>query len=110
MNTAVRTLPPQQFATRQHEQKLKWKQTLQKIALIILVLVSAFSVVYIKDLHRRMFMVYQSLQDEQTQIHVEWGKLLLDQTSWSTQARIQKIATERLGMQAPMQDQVTIVK
>lgn len=110
MNIAAERIAPATFATRQHEQQVKSKQITQKIILVFLVLASAFFVVYVKDLNRRMFMFYQTLQDQQAQIYVDWGKLLLEQTTWSTQSRIQQVATQRLGMQVPDQKQVVIVK
>lgn len=110
MNTVVRALPQQQFARRTETKKFLLKQFLQMLILIFVVLVSAFTVIYVKDLYRRMFIHYQTLQDEQNQLYVDWGKLLLEQSTWSTQARVQKIATERLSMEAPQSNEVQLVK
>ena len=110
MNTATRVLPHQQFASRMHARTVVAKKFSQIFLLLILVFVTAFAVVYVKDLYRRMFIDYQNLQDQQNQLYVDWGKLLLEQSTWSTQARVQKIATERLNMEAPQDKQVVVVE
>lgn len=109
MNTVVRALPRHEFARRTETKKFLYKQFLQMLLLTFLVLFLAFTVIYIKDLYRRMFIHYQTLQDQQNQLYVDWGKLLLEQSTWSTQARVQKIATERLGMEAPQSNEVQLV-
>jgi cell division protein FtsL len=109
MNTAVRALPHHQFASRPQTQKILFKQLLQAIVLILAVLITAFAVVYVKDLYRRMFIQYQNLQNQQTQIYTDWGKLLLEQTTWSTQSRVQEIAAQRLGMEVPQSNDVVLV-
>ncbi len=69
--------------------------------LFMCVFASAVGVVYMKDLNRRLFIQYQGLQQEQQQYNVDWGKLLLEQSTWSTQARVQSIASQDLGMVMP---------
>jgi len=78
--------------------------------LIIILFVSAFSIVYMKDLNRRLFMQYQTLQQEKSQAVIEWGRLLLEQSTWSTQSRIQEIAQRQLGMVMPAAKDVTLVE
>ena len=79
MNTVVRALPQERFATRKKAKSVAAKQTFLIVMLVCAVLLSAFAVVYIKDLYRRLFIDYQRLQDAQTQIYTDWGKLLLEQ-------------------------------
>lgn len=78
-------------------------------ALIILLLASAFSVIYLKDLSRRLFIRYQHLQQVQQRNEIEWSKLLLEEGAWSTQARIQNIATTQLNMIAPTAKQIVMI-
>lgn len=69
--------------------------------LFLCVFASAVAVVYMKDLNRRLFIQYQGLQQTQQQYDVNWGRLLLEQSTWSTQARVQYVATQNLGMVMP---------
>lgn len=71
---------------------------------------SALSLVYVKDLNRRLFIDYQNLQAQQGQTYTKWGKLLLEQSTWATQSRIQTIAENKLDMQLPQPSQVVLVK
>jgi len=69
--------------------------------LTAVVLLSALSVVYVKDLSRRLFIEQQQAMHERDVLHTGWGKLLLEESTWSRQARIQHIAQQRLGMHVP---------
>ena len=66
---------------------------LVSIVLTLSILVSAFSIVYFKDLNRRVFIDYQSQQQQHQYDRVQWGKLMLEESAWSTQAKIQTVAT-----------------
>lgn len=109
MNISIKAVPAQPLATSLKVKKWEARQMLQAILLAALVVFSSFAVVYIKDLYRRMFIHYQDLQDQQTQLYVDWGKLLLEQSTWSTQGRVQKIASDALNMQVPLANQIKIV-
>ena len=78
------------------------------IMLMMTVLLSAFAVVYVKDLNRRLFIQYQQLQASHNQLYINWGKLLLEQSAWSTQARVQHIAQQQLHMVSPTPNQVVL--
>ncbi len=79
------------------------------LIVFLCVFTSAVGVVYMKDLNRRLFIQYQSLQEAQQQYDIDWGKLLLEQSTWSTQARVQSIARHDLGMVMPSRSNVTVV-
>ncbi len=81
------------------------------LALLTLsILASAFGLIYLKDYNRRLFIHFQKLQNTAQQYQVTKGKLLLEQSTWSTQARVQKIAQQRLGMVAPKSNTNIIVE
>ncbi len=78
--------------------------------LIVVSLASAFSVIYLKDLSRRLFIQYQNLQQDQAQSEMDRSKLLLEEGAWATQARIQDLATTRLNMQSPVTKQIVMIE
>lgn len=86
------------------------KQQLQVSALIILLLLSAFSVIYLKDLSRRLFIRYQHLQHVQQRDEIEWSKLLLEEGAWSTQARVQYLASTQLNMITPAMKDIVMIE
>lgn len=100
------------WALRRREtvQTVPLKNQLVVGTLIVLLLVSAFSVIYLKDLSRRLFIQYQQAQQVQEHDEVEWSKLLLEEGAWSTQARIQNLASTRLDMVMPTMKNIVMIK
>lgn len=90
--------------------ELSLKQQGLVVLFVILLLFSAFSVIYLKDLSRRLFIQYQQLQYKQQQSEEEWSKLLLEKGAWSTQARVQHVATTELDMVVPQTKDVVLVE
>ncbi len=70
-------------------------------ALIALIVLSALALIYVKDLDRRLFITYQSLLREETTQTAQYQQLLLAESAWSREARIQEIATQKLQMVMP---------
>jgi len=62
------------------------------------VVISASGLVYSKHLQRRYFVELQALQETGSQLQTEWEQLLLEESAWSNQARIEQIANDALGM------------
>lgn len=85
------------------------KQSLMMIILSAILFASAFSVVYVKDLHRRLFIQQQNLQAHLDTAKIQWSRLLLEQSTWSTQARVQQIATQQLKMGLPTAKGIKII-
>lgn len=83
---------------------------LRMFILFIAVLVTAISLIYVEDLDRRLFIDLQNLQQMNTDLQVEHGKLLLESSAWSSQARVQKIAELRLNMEIPSLENIVLVK
>lgn len=112
MNTAVRALPHHHTETL-HKPAFAFpahRPGMGALLLIIVVLLSGLAVIYLADINRRLAIAVEDSLAVENQLHVQWGNLLLEQSTWSTQARIQSIAAQQLGMQAPSTNQVVIVK
>lgn len=68
------------------------------LSLYLLVVMSASGLVYSKHVQRRQFAELQELQEVDSQLKTEWEQLLLEESAWSNQARIEQIANTKLGM------------
>jgi cell division protein FtsL len=79
-------------------------------ALVAAVLTSALGVVYAKHESRKLFVQLQSLQKAHDQMNAEWGRLQLEQSTWATHGRIERIAREQLDMHIPRPDEIVIVR
>ena len=66
-----------------------------------LVTLSALGVVYSQHRARALFVELQQLERQQAALDTEWGRLELEQSTWATHGRIERIARERLDMRRP---------
>ncbi len=80
------------------------------LALWCLVLVSAIGVVWGKQQSRNQFVELQRLEKERDGLDTEWGQLRLEQSTWVTYGRIEKIARDDLRMVVPDPNQVHLVE
>ena len=67
----------------------------------LLVTASALAVVYSQHRSRELFVELQRLEREQAALDTEWGRLELEQSTWATHGRIERIARDRLDMRLP---------
>lgn len=109
MTSATQVLTQRIAKTSRFSMLVIIQQNLAVFMLIALLLVSAFSVVYVRDLHRRLFIDLQTAQKTADALKIEWGQLLLEQSTWATPARVQELAQEKLGMQVPALRAINIV-
>lgn len=77
--------------------------------LSVAITVSALAVVYGQHRSRELFVELQQLERERAEIETEWGQLELEQSTWATQGRIERIARERLNMRLPEFERAEIV-
>ena len=68
------------------------------MSLIIAVLISSLAVIYVTNMHRITFSQLESAENRAHQLDVKWGRLLLEQASLATPYRVERIASEKLGM------------
>ena len=78
--------------------------------LLVTVFISALSVVYVQAENRLLYSHLTSLQKNRDSLHIQWGQLLLEESTWSTQARVEHTAEQQLNMVLPKQKNIVIVK
>lgn len=89
--------------------RLGWRQLL--LALLLgLVLLSALAVTTSAHLTRVQYARLQQLQLEQDQLQTVWGRLLLEESTWSAPSRIERLARERLEMQVPDINEIEVIR
>ena len=69
--------------------------------LVILVLGSALSVIYVKHQSRVLFAELRALQKLQDQEVIEWGRLQLQNTTLATHSNVETRARKDLQMRLP---------
>lgn len=101
MNAAARAINENNFFSGQLLNMRLSKQFYLLFSLLIALLLSALAVVYTTNAQRISFSQLQQLDREARQLQLQWGQLLLEQASLATPARVEKLATEKLGMSLP---------
>jgi len=86
------------------------KQLLVVVALGIAVLLTSISVVHAKYSSRKYFVELQRLRLQQDELDVEWGRLQLEQSTWATEHRVERIARGKLNMHTPSAEEVMVIR
>lgn len=86
------------------------KQLFAIVVLGIAVLLTSISVVHAKYTSRKYFVEMQKLRLQQDQLDVEWGRLQLEQSTWATAHRVERIARKKLNMHIPSADEVMVIR
>lgn len=77
--------------------------------LVVAVLVSSLAVIMSSFEYRQLFNQYQELITQRDELQVEWGQLLLEQSAWAANNRVETQAEKLLGMKVPNVEQIEIV-
>ena len=78
-------------------------------ALLVSLLVSGLMVIKTTHENRFAFNELQVLREEANQLDVEWGQLLLEQSTFGLGGRIEQKATRELQMQVPRISDIVMV-
>jgi cell division protein FtsL len=84
--------------------------SLTALVLFIAVVASAVMLVWSKHQSRQLFQQLEALSTQHDEQQIEWGRLQLEQATWSENSRIEQIARERLGLDFPQQTKVVVIK
>lgn len=78
-------------------------------ALVIAVFISAIRVVDSRHQARKIFIEVQKLETSRDELNEEWGRLQLEQSTWSIDDRIERIARSQLDMKSPEVDSIVLL-
>ena len=88
--------------------QLHWRLLIA--VLWVLVLASALGVVYGKQEARNRFSELQKLTTARDDLDIEWGQLQLEQSTWATHGRVERVARDELRMVIPQASDLRIVQ
>lgn len=78
--------------------------------LVMAVMGSAMGVIYSKHQTRKLFVELQALHKQIDELDIEWGRLQLEQSAWSSHGRIEKTARTKLKMKLPEAGEILYIK
>jgi cell division protein FtsL len=79
------------------------------LLLFVAVLVSAIAVSYSAHWNRQLLNTLYGELNERDKAQAEWGRLILEQSTWTAASRIENLASEQLKMRVPAADEVRMV-
>jgi cell division protein FtsL len=82
-----------------------------RASLVILGILVACALALVTAQHqaRKLYVELQKEQELAQRLEVEYGQLQLEQSTWATHARVEKLATRDLGMRVPAASRVQVV-
>ena len=69
--------------------------------LLLLILASTFAVIHTTHACRALYAQLQEVESVQWYLQEDYGRLMLEHSTWASHHRVEKVAEEELGMQAP---------
>ena len=78
--------------------------------LLIAVCSSALGVIYTTFTSRHLLNALQQQEKERNDLQVEWGQLLLEQSSIVAQCKVEELAVAELDMEVPDMNKVVVFK
>jgi cell division protein FtsL len=80
------------------------------VLLLLAVIASGIGVVYAKHSSRRLFVTKEALRQERDNLDIEWGRLQIEQSTWASPARIERVAREQLKMRMPEAKAIVVIE
>ncbi|HLU06366.1 MAG TPA: cell division protein FtsL [Woeseiaceae bacterium] len=84
--------------------------TLLALVFAVICVVSAMALVYTRHESRKLFIELEQLTTERDQLNIEWGQLQIEQSTWATHARIERLATEELSLTRPVATEIFVIE
>jgi cell division protein FtsL len=76
----------------------------------VVCVVSAIAMIYTKHESRKMFVELEQLTTERDELNIEWGQLQIEQSTWATHARIERVAAEELSLVRPKATEIYVIE
>lgn len=79
------------------------------VALWFVTLGSAAGAIWAQHRARELFVDLEKLNATRDELDIEWGRLQLEQSAWSTHAFVENVAREKLRMTTPKPAEIEVV-
>ncbi|MFA7552647.1 MAG: cell division protein FtsL [Spongiibacteraceae bacterium] len=80
------------------------------LLVLLLLVTSALGVIYSSYKSRQLFSQLQQHSSETVRLEEQWGRLLLEQSTWASHSRIEALAKTELNMVAPSPEATIVVE
>lgn len=76
----------------------------------IVCVLSSIALVFTKHESRKLFVELEGLTHERDELNIEWGQLQIEQSTWATHARIERVATDDLSLVRPAATEIYVIE
>ncbi|MDH4056448.1 MAG: cell division protein FtsL [Gammaproteobacteria bacterium] len=76
----------------------------------VVCVLSSIALVYTKHESRKLFVELEALTHVSDELNIEWGQLQIEQSTWATHARIEKVATDNLSLARPETSEIYVIE
>ena len=76
----------------------------------VVCVLSAIALVFTKHESRKLFVELEQLTQERDELNIEWGQLQIEQSTWATHARIERVATDDLSLVRPDTTEIYVIE
>ncbi|MGK0498846.1 MAG: cell division protein FtsL [Oceanicoccus sp.] len=80
------------------------------VSVLALLVTSSIGVVYSSYKSRQLFSYLQQQSRQAMRLEEDWGRLLLEQSTWASHARIERLAKSELNMVVPDPEAIIMVE
>lgn len=87
----------------------QWRSLLQPLVLLLSIVLSALAVVQSTHACRQLYAELQLQESARWALEEEYGRLLLEQSTWAAHHRVERVAVEELGMAAPSLGELRVI-
>ena len=76
----------------------------------VVCVMSAIALIYTKHESGKLFVELETLTTERDELNIEWGQLQIEQSTWATHARIERVAAEELSLVRPKATEIYVIE
>ncbi len=80
------------------------------IVFAVVCALSALALIYTKHESRRLFIELERLSTERDELNIEWGQLQIEQSTWATHGRIERVASDQLSLVRPEAGEIFVIE
>ena len=77
------------------------KNSVILVVLVAAIITTTFLIVGVTYETRQQFADLETIRNEQRSLEEEWGRLLLEESAFSSPSRVERVAKDQLGMILP---------
>ena len=88
----------------------KTQPVLLLVVFAIVCVISAIALVYTKHESRDLFVELEQLTRDRDELNIEWGQLQIEQSTWATHGRIERVALEELALVRPKSTEIYLIE